>query len=279
MNQYTKHGSGSAQLGPASGFAFVRGRLLAPEGDGGAAGGSSGGEGSTTTTPTTTPSQGASTTQGDSGTAPGGGSEKLLPQSQVNTLVANARREGREQALRESQQVTQQQAKKPDPGPKSDADRLAALEAELADTKARSAFDKHAARLGVSDELAEDLFALSKAQRPENVGEWLASKVERFGLKPAPATPAQGASATTAAATSAASNTAPSESAKPPVAAPSAPSKVDPLTGAGLVDIWNLSDAQLMQLGPAGLRAEFEKILAVARQQQGAPARPKLPGR
>lgn len=271
MNQTTKHGSGSAQLGPASGFAFVRGRLLAPEGDGGAAGGSTGGEAATTAS-TTQPSTAATTTQGDSGTAPGGSGEKLLPQSQVNALVAAARREGKEQAQRDAQQVTQQQAKKPEPSKSSDpSDRLAALEAELAETRQRSVFDKHAARLGLSDDLSEDLFELSKSQRPENVGEWLASKAERFNLKPAPA-PSTASAATTPTA-------APSEPAKPPAAAPSAPSKVDPLTGSGLVDIWNLSEAQLVQLGPAGVRAEFEKILGVARQQQGAPPRPKLPQR
>ena len=62
---------------------------------------------------------------------------------------------------------------------------------------------------------------------------------------------------------------------KPPAAAPSAPSKVDPLTNAGLVDIWNLSDAQMMQLGPAGMRDHYEKILSHAQSASGAPRRPE----
>lgn len=266
MNQTTKHGSGSAALGPASGFAFVSGRLLAPENDGGAAGGASGG-GTTTTAPTTTPSQAATTTQGESGTAPGGGSEKMLPQSQVNALIASARREGREAAQRElQQQVTTGALSTPKQtaAPKSESDRLAALEAELAETKQRSVFDKHAVRLGVPDDLAEDLFALSKVQRPDNVGEWLEGKAARFGTKPAPTTPNQAA---------------PVEQPKPPATAPSAPTKVDPLTSGGLIDIWNLSDQQLNQLGPSGVRAAYEQALKIGQQQQGAPTRPRVPGR
>lgn len=63
-----------------------------------------------------------------------------------------------------------------------------------------------------------------------------------------------------------------------PVTAPSAPSKVDPMTSHGLTDIFNLPESALQQLGPQGLRAEFEKILQVGRNMNGAPPLPKRPG-
>jgi hypothetical protein len=43
----------------------------------------------------------------------------------------------------------------------------------------------------------------------------------------------------------------------------------------GAINIWNLSNDQIEQLGPHGLRAEHEKILAHARGRSGAPPMPK----
>jgi hypothetical protein len=274
MNQTTKRvsGYGSAMIGPASGLGgWRRGPLLAPEdAASGAAGGSSGGDG--TSTPTNPPA-GATTTTSESGTAPGAGSEKMLPQSQVNALVAAARREGAEKAQRESQQsqVTTQQPKPS--APKSADDRLSALEAELEATKQRGAFDKHAAKLGIADDLAEDLFELAKTQRPQDLGTWLATKAERFGAKPAPA------ASTSISTTASTTVTATEKPVTPPPAAPGAPVKVDGLTNAGITDIFRLSDTQISQLGPSGLRKEFEKIVELGHAQSGAPQRPKLPGR
>lgn len=256
-NQTTKRSIGAAHLGPGSGAMFGRrGPLLAPEDSGSAA---------------AAPSAEAATTiaQDTTGTAPVVSSEKMLPQSQVNVLIASAKRDAREAALREQQTGAQPPKKdvrtlsvrKGDSG-----DRLAALEAELAETKQRSVFDKHAARLGLSDDAAEDLFTLSKSQKPTDVGEWLEAKAARFGIKPAPSStqPTQ----TTHAAPGV-------DPVKPPAAAPAAPIKVDPLTSAGVVDIFNLSEAQLHQLGPAGLRSAYEAILKLGQQQRGAPPRPK----
>lgn len=66
----------------------------------------------------------------------------------------------------------------------------------------------------------------------------------------------------------------------PPPAAPNAPVKHDLPTHAGITDIFNLSEAQLDQLGPSGLRVEFEKIVQIAKRKNGMmPPRPKAPPR
>ena len=91
MNTPRTRSIGAAHLGPATGHPWARGPLLSPEGDGVGAG--AGGESTATTGESTA-------TTSEAGTAPPAG-EKHLPQSQVNVLVANARREGREAALRE----------------------------------------------------------------------------------------------------------------------------------------------------------------------------------
>jgi len=67
--------------------------------------------------------------------------------------------------------------------------------------------------------------------------------------------------------------------ATPVAAAPAAPVRHDLPTNAGIVDIWNLKPEQLDQLGPAGVRAEFEKHLQLGHKQMGAPPVPKLPSR
>ena len=68
-----------------------------------------------------------------------------------------------------------------------------------------------------------------------------------------------------------------------PPAAPqgSVPSRVDvdrmgsPILGQGFVDIWNLNEAQLDQMGPTRLREHFEKILELGRDRAGAPRAPQ----
>ncbi len=262
----TQRSSGSAHLGRASGFAWMRGPLLAPEDAGGAAGGSSGGESTTPSAP-----QPGATTQGTSGTAPGGTSEKLLPQSQVNALVAAARREGREQAQREQQQQPRPQPAAAAPrhpvANKTVRDQISELREENRVMRERSRFEREASRLGMDDAVTDKLFSLARATNvaPDNFGTWLGETATQFGIKQAPAT-------TTTAADTAATT--------PAAAAPGAPVRVDPLlANSGLVDIFNLTPAQLTALGPSGVRAEYEKILAVAQQQQGAPPRPKLPQR
>ncbi|MCX5747907.1 MAG: hypothetical protein NT062_36040 [Proteobacteria bacterium] len=62
-----------------------------------------------------------------------------------------------------------------------------------------------------------------------------------------------------------------------PAAAPNAPGRVDPITAGGLVDIWNLRDDEIAQLGPAGMREQFEKLIRHGEQASGRPAKPTIP--
>ncbi len=136
------------------------------------------------------------------------------------------------------------------------------MRAEMARDRARLQFDKAALKLGVPDEAADDLFELHDKQKPEDTKAWLESKHGRLWTKAAatPTPPMQDPKQ--------------ESTAKSPVTAPNAPTKVDPLTSAGIVDIFNLSAAQLDQLGPQGLRKEFEAAIKVGHRLNGAPPRP-----
>lgn len=72
-------------------------------------------------------------------------------------------------------------------------------------------------------------------------------------------------------------NGATAEPAKPPTAAPpsAAGTPVTPMTSGGLVDIWKLTPQQLDQLGPSGVRREFEKHLSEGARLSGAPPVPR----
>jgi hypothetical protein len=59
--------------------------------------------------------------------------------------------------------------------------------------------------------------------------------------------------------------------------ASSAGSRVDPITSGAIVDIWKLSPAQLDQLGPSGVRREYERHLAEGARRSGAPRVPQHP--
>ncbi len=67
--------------------------------------------------------------------------------------------------------------------------------------------------------------------------------------------------------------------AAPPVVAvaPNAPRGTESLTASGLPDIWNYTSEQVAARGPAGMRADFERILAAAHQQSGRPRQPQVP--
>lgn len=210
----------------------------------------------TTTTDTTT------ATQVETVSAPvaPAAEAKTFTQDQLNAIVQE--RLAKDRAIRPAPQPVKPPEKSADKSPDSD------LRAELAEMKLRNAFDKRAAKYDLSDSASERLFKLYKAETPEDTSAWFDVTATEFGLKaPTVSNQTPGATSATSAPTL--------DHVKPPVAAPAAPTKVDPLTSAGVVDVFNLSEAQLHQLGPAGLRAEYEKILKVGQQQTGAPSRPK----
>ncbi len=182
-------------------------------------------------------------------------------QEDLNRAAGKAREEGRRSALKE---------KAPDPKPveaaqaKDDGNEklsLKGLQAQLDEERARRAFDKHAAKRDLTDEQADDLFFLHQHQKPADTAEWLARKAPALAKELPVSTPP---TATTAAPVATA-------------AAPIAPARVDGTTNAGMQDVFQLSIAQMEQLGPAGMRAIFEQATSMGRQLSGAPMRPKLP--
>jgi hypothetical protein len=252
-NRPTSATIGAAHNGPGSGFAFRRGPLLNSVDAGGAA--------ATTATSTTTTSE-----QGAPGTAPASTStsapaEKMVPQSQVNTLIANARREGRDGALREGKQGQ----------PAAQAAPLSA-EARLEELELRRTFDRKAAKLGLDDEASDDLFDLYKAQRPTDVGAWFETKAGRF---------AKGTVSQSTTTTPNNQQLPTAEPAKPVAAAPSAsqPNAVTPVTTGGLVDIYNLTPEQFATYTPQQLREHHETNVAAAQSRAGAPPVPKAGGK
>ncbi|MCX5742829.1 MAG: hypothetical protein NT062_10065 [Proteobacteria bacterium] len=74
-----------------------------------------------------------------------------------------------------------------------------------------------------------------------------------------------------------ASRSEPASSAARPAASSTSPARVNSITAGGLVDIWNLRDDEIAQLGPQGMREQFEKLVAAGNKAAGAPDRPTLP--
>lgn len=158
----TYSGAGGAHFG-----FFGRPRMLMNEADGGGGGtgGSAGG------------SSAAPPPAGDNaGTAPPQESPKLLTQEQVNKIVADRLAEDR---ARRPGSATPPPAPKPrDDEPLS----LAKLKAENEALAMRMSFDKRAAKLGIDDDTADDLFELYKVQRPEDPSAWFEKKSKVFKL-------------------------------------------------------------------------------------------------
>lgn len=259
-NTTTTRGSiGAAHLGPASGFRWGRAPLLSPEDGTGSGAGVTGGESTTTTTTT------AAT--GEPGTAPAGTGEKLIPQSQVNHLVAKARQEGRDAALKEKPQGGgQQPSGNGQPAAKGDSTGMMSAE-DVQQLIARDrAFTRATAQAGLSDRQLERMEAALRVENPSDVATWARSYLEDMGLVKSQIT-------TTTTTTNNGGTTDPTRTAP---AAPNAPTKIEIPTVSGLVDIWNLSADQIDQLGPEGIRAEHEKILAAAGKRAGAPPVPKV---
>jgi hypothetical protein len=131
-----------------------------------------------------------------SATPPTDSSEKLLPQSEVNRLIANARREGREAALKTAKptpapQPAQQAASIPASAP----DALAAMQSRLEEMELRLQFSPTAAKVGWDDTQSATMFDLFKAQRPQDPTDWFSRMDQMFPgsrkqATPSPVTPA-----------------------------------------------------------------------------------------
>jgi hypothetical protein len=246
-------GTGAAHIGYA--MFGARGPLLAPEGEGGGA------AGTTTTTTTDGAAGGAAAAAGAGGTT--AKTEKTFTQGELDEIVKD--RLAKERASQSKQ--TAAKVTTTDDGEKLT---MRELKAQMDAQEARRSFDRRADKLGLSEDVADDLFSLSQIQKPEDLGAWLAKKSSLYGSGAT-----QGAQAAGAKSTTTQNGTTTETTAKIAAAAPGgAPAKVDTPTAGGLVDIWNLSLDQIVAMGPQGVRAAHEKNLAVGRQSSGAPPVP-----
>jgi hypothetical protein len=137
-----------------------------------------------------------------SDTAPTGTTEKLLPQSQVNALIAQARREGAASATKKVAPAPAAPSNPAPVAPASAPDQIASMAARLEEMEMRGRFDRIAIKAGLDDSQADDMFVLFKAQRPQDPQAWLGEKSKVFGIGPRPASTTP-ISATTTAPTSA----------------------------------------------------------------------------
>ena len=109
-----------------------------------------------------------------------GSSEKLLPQSEVNRLVANARREGFERATKKP--ATAPAPSTPVAPAATGNDALAQMQSQIEEMGMRLKFTPLAIKAGLDDSQAEDMFDLFKLQRPQDPAGWLSDKAQRFGM-------------------------------------------------------------------------------------------------
>ena len=151
LNSIT-NGTFGAHNGPGNGFFGARGILCAPEGEGG--GGAGGAP--------------AATSEGEKAvTPPPGKGATFTPEQQeeVNRIAARAREDGRKAATKEKP-IEKAPASSDEDKPLT----MKELAAENAAIKARMSFDKRIAKLGLSDEAADDMFALNQLQKPADQG-------------------------------------------------------------------------------------------------------------
>ena len=280
----TKHGPGAAHI--RHWMFGARGPLLNLEGGGNGA-----------PAPTATPGVAPPAPQGDPATAPGAApAEKLLPQSQVNALIAEAKRDSeaktrakvvQEQKDAEAARAVEVKASAAAAAkPSGSASGLSADEVQLMIARAR-AFERVTATAGLNERQVARMEEALATSKPTDIAEWSRTYLEDMGIgsrQITTTTTAPGTAAppvvVTPATSAAATTTVPATNATPPAAAPNAPTvPVSPTTSNGLVDLFRLTSEQLDQLGPSGVREHFDKALAIGRQQGGALPRPKLPPR
>lgn len=146
----------------------------APEGDGNGAG-AAGGE----TTATTT----VAATTGDPAPAPGAASEKMLPQSQVSTLIATAKREAREAARKEFEalqsQATTTTPKKDAPPNGSAPPSVSATDVQQIIARERAI---ERASTGLTSSRATRMEEACRAANPSDVAAWCKSYREDMGF-------------------------------------------------------------------------------------------------
>ncbi len=191
-------------------------------------------------------------------------SDRVFTQADVDRIVKKRLGEGRVEPKVETK------AAEIDPDKLSKKDlknELDSMRAELARDRARLSFEKSAQKLGVPDDALDDLFDLHDRQKPEDTKTWLESKQGKLWMKaqPAPETPTQ--------------TTQLAEAIKAPAAASAAVGGSGLPTSNGLTDIFNLHSDQLARMSPGDMRTEFEKILKVGNQFNGAPQQPRPPQR
>jgi hypothetical protein len=179
-------------------------------------------------------------------------------QEMVNKIVQE--RLAKDRAVRPAQAPVKTEPKQER---SSESDLRASIEALTLRTE-RAEFNAAAAEVGIPKSASEDLFALSRVQKPENLSEWLGAKRDVFGLKPPTANQSQ---------------TPGTPEWKPPPGAPNAPVKVDSITADGLPNPWALTAQQIDELGPRGCADMLEKLTTVGRARLGTPPPPKLPAR
>lgn len=184
-------------------------------------------------------------------------------QEQVNRIAAAARAEGKQSAERASTATpaVPVPSAQISPAPKVT---LESLQADLEKSRLRGSFDKAALKLGIPEDDHDDLFENYQNKPLNQRSTWLEEKAKRL-------MPTQ--------TTSPAATTSIAGAEQKPAAAPNTPGRVDPITSGGLVDIWNLTPQQLSDIGPQGLRVEFEKHLSAGERMSGRPTRPKAPPR
>lgn len=245
-----KHGPGGAHIG----FSMfgARGPLREEEGSGG---------GSSTPPPVAPPAQ------GEPAPAPGAPAEKLLPQSQVSTLIADAKRDTEAKTRAKVLQEIADKAATPPaskPAPKGDGSMSAEdVQSLLARDRA---FTRSTAKADLNERQQSRMEAAFKADAPTDVAAWCAAYIEDLGIVKQPPAVAPTPSGSPAPTT-------------PPPAAPNAPAKVESATANGLPNPWALTADQIDQLGPQGCREMLEKLTTVGRARLGTPPPPKLPAR
>jgi hypothetical protein len=237
--------------------------LMNQVGDGGGAGAAA---------PSGTPPAGANGQQAPGGDAGGQGSgttsagngqantqpppAKTFTQDEVNRIAAQAREDGRRAAAKPPEN---QEPKKPEPPAGPSAPNVEDL-VKLAVSQALQAagvdpFTQTARAAGYTDaQISLARSAYDPAKAPD-LGKWLNEWPTQVGIM---IKQGNGTGAPTPAASHGA-----------------APRKVEDLRDeAGLIDVFSLSPEQVMAMGPAQIRTEFEKVLERQRQLSGAPPMP-----
>ncbi len=123
--------------------------------------------------------------QGEPAPAPGAPAEKLLPQSQVSTLIAEAKRETEAKTrARVLQEIEAAKAPTPKPAAKSDG-LMSAADVQALLSRDR-AFTRATATANLNDRQLARMEAALNAENPSDVAAWSAAYIEDLGIgKPA----------------------------------------------------------------------------------------------